>query len=191
VTEKDAEFFRVHGDQSNPRSPWVLGLEDAQEEPTASRHIDATGRALPPWNTQVALTSVVIPKGTVLFVGRAGDMTYTPSGQEPVKTAGGGLQVYCPELSAPNRTLVLHEYRRRQPGAPIPPAHSNDGRPQAPIKVRLDLLDPEPALGARSKGKSSRPTNQRAAPVLEYWFDQVSVWQVRPRCAAWAERRAA
>jgi hypothetical protein len=183
ITNQDVEFFRVHTDTKDPASPWFLCCEERGSE---GRLIDAAGRALPPWNKQLILTSVSIPKGTTLYVGFSSDQVYTPTGEQPRRTAGGGVQIFMKRVAqsssdvAPHSDFTRREYRRRTAGEPVPEQKASDGKPRGPIRVKLDLTS-TPVTADDPMLKEGEPVDTPDStpplPGENFWFDQISLFE--------------
>lgn len=175
VVKDDVEFFRVHGAGAGP-SPWFMCCVRAVND---QLQLDGRGRALPPWNTQTELSSVVVPKGTVIYVGFSADWTYTPNGQSPVTARGGGIQIFWPRPApdSPEATRLAeaerHEYVRRAAGTDAPAPKSIGGTLRRPIRMDLDLST-TPANDATKPASQGLP----ATPAAEqFWFEPIS-WQI-------------
>ena len=79
VTQRDEVFYRVWGGQSSQAGEWLTPIR-----PTSGAAARA-GLALPPGNTAESVSRVVVPAGTRVQVGTAGEAFGMPGGWPQVR----------------------------------------------------------------------------------------------------------
>ncbi len=181
VLHDSLRLLRIQPENGNPDARWYLCCETVSSD--GIREVDVSGRALPPWNTQRILTTVEIPAGTEVLVGRAADQTYELRDGRKVTTYGGAYQFYLPALPAERDE---HRYERLD-ASEEPSAATLAARGKTFIRATLQTDAPDeatrpsvpastglpPDAAPREQAPPSPRTKLRGTPA---WFRQISLF---------------